>query len=75
MKVNKNYLNQENVDDSIVLCFLLVFFKTFNFVPVFSSLYFNRDQYLNPSTNNVPHHIETTQLICIANQLTGFYRW
>ena len=22
---------------------------------------------------NVPHHIETSQLICIANQLTGFY--
>ena len=23
---------------------------------------------------NVPHHIETSQLICIANQLTGFCR-
>ena len=22
---------------------------------------------------NVPHHKETSQLICIANQLTGFY--
>ena len=22
---------------------------------------------------NVPHHIETSQLTCIANQLTGFY--
>ena len=28
---------------------------------------------LNPSTTNVPHHIETSQLICNANQLTGFY--
>ena len=27
----------------------------------------------NPLTTNVPHHIETSQLICIANQLTGFY--
>ena len=24
-------------------------------------------------TTNVPHHTETSQLICIANQLTGFY--
>ena len=28
---------------------------------------------INPLTTNVPHHIETSQLICIANQLTGFY--
>ena len=28
---------------------------------------------LNSLTINVPHHIETSQLICIANQLTGFY--
>ena len=27
----------------------------------------------NPLTTNVPHHIETSQLICIANQLNGFY--
>ena len=28
---------------------------------------------LNPLTTNVPHHIKTGQLICIANQLTGFF--
>ena len=28
---------------------------------------------INPATINVPHHIKTSQLICIANQLTGFY--
>ena len=28
---------------------------------------------INPLTINVPHHIETSQLICRANQLTGFY--
>ena len=28
---------------------------------------------INPLTTNVPHHIETSQLICSANQLTGFY--
>ena len=28
---------------------------------------------INPATTNVPHHIKTSQLICIANQLTGFY--
>ena len=27
----------------------------------------------NPLTTNVPHHLETSQLICTANQLTGFY--
>ena len=28
---------------------------------------------LNPLTTNVSHDIETSQLICSANQLTGFY--
>ena len=28
---------------------------------------------INPLTTNVSHHMETSQLICIANQLTGFY--
>ena len=28
---------------------------------------------INPSTTNVPHPIESNQLIYIANQLTGFY--
>ena len=27
----------------------------------------------NPLRTNVPHHIETSQLTCNANQLTGFY--
>ena len=29
-------------------------------------------QSFNPLTTNVPHHIETSQLICNPNQLTGF---
>ena len=28
---------------------------------------------INPLTTNVSHHIEPSQLICFANQLTGFY--
>ena len=28
---------------------------------------------INQLTTNVPHHIETSQLPCSANQLTGFY--
>ena len=28
---------------------------------------------VNPLTANVSHHIETSQLICSPNQLTGFY--
>ena len=27
----------------------------------------------NPLTTNVLHHIETGQMICNANRLTGFY--
>ena len=27
----------------------------------------------NLLTTNVSHHIETSQLVCIANQFTGFY--
>ena len=27
----------------------------------------------NPLTTSDPHHKETSQLICNANQLTGFY--
>ena len=30
-------------------------------------------QTFNPLATNVPHHIGTSQLISIANQLTGFY--
>ena len=30
-------------------------------------------QTFNPLATNVPYHIGTSQLICIANQLTGFY--
>ena len=31
-----------------------------------------RNENLNPLTTNVPHHIETSQLIYSANQLPGF---
>ena len=30
---------------------------------------------INPLAPNVLHHIETSQLICISNQLTGFCMW
>ena len=35
-------------------------------------IFFNTNSF-NPLTTNVPHHIETSQLICNANQLTGSY--
>ena len=28
---------------------------------------------VNPLTTKFPNHIETSQFICTANQLTGFY--
>ena len=32
-----------------------------------------RTRFINPLTTSVPHYIETSQLICMENQLTGFY--
>ena len=32
-----------------------------------------REVEVNPLMTSVPNHIETSQLICNANQLTGFY--
>ena len=29
--------------------------------------------FANPLTTNVPYHVETSQLICTANQLTVFF--
>ena len=38
-----------------------------------SSEMVNGKKRVNPLTTNVSHHIETGQLICSANQLTGFH--
>ena len=42
---------------------------------ILSSKYGGTDLMLlfNPLTTNVPLHLETSLLICNANQLTGFY--
>ena len=32
-----------------------------------------KDMCINPLMTTVPHHIETSQLICTLNQLTSFY--
>ena len=29
--------------------------------------------HMNPLTTNITHHIENSQLVCGANQLTGLY--
>ena len=34
---------------------------------------FKIQRYINPLMTNVSHHIENSELICRANQLTGFY--
>ena len=36
-------------------------------------IFLSWDAYFNPLTTNVLHYIEASQLICNANQLTGFY--
>ena len=56
---------------TILLCFYVYILQL-----LFHSFW--RFQYLlqnkvNSLTTNVPHHIDTSQLICNANQLTGFY--
>ena len=33
----------------------------------------NGGRLVNPLTTNIPHYIETSQLICKTNQLAGFY--
>ena len=38
--------------------------------PTFQKLFYI---FIDLLTTNVNHHIETSQLICNANQLTGFY--
>ena len=42
-----------------------------NFFP--SKVMIETDQCVNPFITNVPHDIETSQLICNENQFTGFY--
>ena len=43
-----------------------------NFIIRQLTQYFSRF-YVNPFNGQCPSHIETSQLICRANQLTGFY--
>ena len=45
--------------------------KIIHFAAISSIMYFGDS--FNPLTINVSHHLETSQLICNANQLTGFY--
>ena len=46
--------------------FFLIFMK-------FANQHSVAQQSFNPLTTNVPYHKKTSQLICIANQLTGFH--
>ena len=48
--------------DSITISVLLSMF-----------LFPNLTSAVHPLTKNIPHHIETSQLICIANRLNGFH--
>ena len=46
------------------------FFKLYKWYKIAQSIIYN---IVNPLATNVAHHIESSQLICTANQLTGFY--
>ena len=43
------------------------------FFKKFCEIFDSTTIYSSPLTTKVLHHIETSQLICNANQLTGFY--
>ena len=45
----------------------------FDFFVIFYFAYLTKERIFNPLTTNIPHYIEASQLICNANQLTGFY--
>ena len=49
---------------------LFTFFKLYKWYKIAQSIIYN---IVNPLATNVAHHIESSQLICTANQLTGFY--
>ena len=53
--------------------FFLVLFRSINFKKDYFYVAIYMQDFVNPFTTNVPHHIETIQLICNTNQLTGFY--
>ena len=46
-----------------------------NFIFCTVRVIFRHPELFKPLTTNVLHHIETSQLIYIANQLTGFIGW
>ena len=50
-----------------------MFVVDFEFVLAHREKLVTENGIINPLPTNVPHHIETSQLICNANQLTGFY--
>ena len=59
----------ETLDLDLQVYFVKKYVKLFQFIVTLPFIF----PILNPLTTNVPHHIETSQLICYANQLTGFY--
>ena len=62
-KISKIFIMKSNVE----IC------PTNNVRNIETKLPCNEILMFNPSTANVPHHTETCQLICYANQLIGFY--
>ena len=59
----------ETLDLDLQVYFVKKYVKLFQFIVTLPFIF----PILNPLTTNVPHHIETSQLICYANHLTGFY--
>ena len=70
-------LTKKKHNDVYICIFLCIFWISLQFFKTFSStafLFLTLKIYLlKPLTTNVPNYIETSQLICSANQLNGFY--
>ena len=77
MNLGENYVYTIQQSFFKDLCyFFIVMNKLNNLQKSFQNIYEDLQRFiiLNTLTTNVPiHHIETSQSICRANQLTGFY--
>ena len=75
---DKNKDNRATSRDIVLVSLMLTLNRylrsgTIFFYTCFLALNHSDLDSFNPLTANVPHHIEASQLICIAVQLTGFH--
>ena len=70
IKIPKRLCLQHAVSQKSFFIYLITFFHD-----LFNMQSFLLYSMFKQLTTNAPHHIETSQMICSANQLTGFLWW